>query len=139
MSENEKATTPPAEVRIGRRGCIIGVIIWLVVMTIPAFILLLAIQQEVTIWHGSGFPEREAHPLLQVRLIMEIESRGVSIGTSHISRETETLACVQTNVNYLLWQGQGESASYCDCYQREDPSADWQFNETYTGICQQEE
>jgi hypothetical protein len=111
--------------------------VWFVILLIPGFLLLLAIQQEVAVWHGSGFPDSESHPLAQVKLIMDARTRGVSLTSSHISREDGQNACVQTNVRYLLWQGQGEPASYCDCYQRADNER-WQLSETYGGACRPE-
>ncbi|HRL13767.1 MAG TPA: hypothetical protein PKX07_17940 [Aggregatilineales bacterium] len=117
-----------------RLGCGIALVIWFVILLFPGFLLLLAIQQEVVVWHGRGFPEAESHPLVQVKLIMDARTRGVSITSSHISIEDSQNACVQTNVNYLLWQGTGEAASYCDCYARAGESG-WTLTETYSGAC----
>lgn len=129
------ASISPVRRILGRLGCFVGVSLWVIVLLIPGFLFLLAIEGEIAVWHGAGFPEPEAHPLLQVKLLMEIDTRGLNITASHISHETSTAACVQTNVNYVLWQGEGEPASYCDCYTRPDASASWALSETYPGAC----
>jgi hypothetical protein len=119
---------------VRRIGCGFAVILWAVFMLIPGFLLLLAVQNEVIIWHGSSVPEPEAHPLLQVKLLMEIQTRGVSITTSQPQTSANNQTCMQTHVRYVLWQGQGENVSYCDCYTRLEGGA-WQFMSTASGNC----
>jgi hypothetical protein len=138
QAENAEA---PQVIYVGQRravvrrvGCGVAVILWALFMLIPGFLLLLAVQNEVIIWHGSGVPEPEAHPLLQVKLLMEIQTRGVSITTSSLQAGANHQTCMQTHVRYVLWQGQGENVSYCDCYTRAEGDT-WQFISTVSGSC----
>lgn len=119
----------------GRLGCALGLMIWLIVMLIPGFLFFLATQQEISIWHGGGFPERDYHPALQIKLMMDIDTRGVSITRSYTALAQDTATCVETQVQYVLWQGSGDPAAYCDCYTRASSQADWVYRDTQSGAC----
>jgi len=133
------ALTPPKPKArrglFGRLGCALGLLIWLAVMLIPGFLFLLAVQQEISIWHGGGFPERDYHPALQIKLMMDIDTRGVSITRSYVALSEENATCVETQVQYVLWQGRGEPAAYCDCYTRAQPPNAWSYTGTQQGAC----
>jgi hypothetical protein len=131
---------PPEVIYVGRRsaylkraGCGLAVLLWMVVLLIPGLFFLLAIQGEVALWHGAGVPEPEAHPLLQVKLLMEVETRGLNITRSVPIIQSNDVTCMQTSVNYLLWQGEGNNVSYCDCYRRNGEM--WEFISTNEGNC----
>ncbi|MCU0466943.1 MAG: hypothetical protein MUF38_20555 [Anaerolineae bacterium] len=99
-----------------RAGCIA---IWLPLILLPFVLLILAANGEIVISNGGDMPEPEAHPWLRATLIMEIDTRGLNITRSSIaSRDEGGLTCVQTDVSFLLWQGEGEPARYCDCYEQ---------------------
>jgi hypothetical protein len=117
-----------------RAGCGAAVLLWMVVLLIPAFLFLLAIQGEVALWHSGDVPEGESHPLLQVKLLMEVETRGLNITSSNVVRQDD-LTCMQTSVRYLLWQGEGNNVSYCDCYTRESNESAWELVTTNEGSC----
>ncbi len=146
MAENDlqenrgAAPLPPTPTKarrgvLGRLGCGLGLIVWLIVMLIPGFLFLLAIQQEISIWHGGGFPERDYHPALQIKLMMDIDTRGVSITRSYTAVSEDNATCVETQVQYILWQGRGEPAAYCDCYTRASLQGDWSYRGTQQGAC----
>jgi hypothetical protein len=119
---------------LSRAGCGLFLIFWVVFLSIPTFMFILATEGEIAIWHGDRVPSSSEHPLLQVKLLMDAETRGLNITTSNISGVYDAgEVCVQTHVRYLLWQGEGEAADYCDCYQRVD--ADWVLSRTNTGGC----
>lgn len=118
-----------------RTGCLIAVLLWSLFMLFPMFLFLLAINGEIALWHGGNFPENESHPLLQVKLLSEIQTRGLNITASYVAESSETAACVQTDVRYLLWQGRGENISYCDCYTRETAQSTWTPAATTRGVC----
>lgn len=132
----------PTIIYVGRRkayakraGCGAAVLLWIVVLLIPAFLFLLAVQGEVALWHGGDVPEGGSHPLLQVKLLMEIETRGLNITSSNVVKPEEGLTCMQTHVRYVLWQGEGSNVSYCDCYTRESDEAAWELVTTNEGSC----
>lgn len=145
--ENEQREVPvqnteeqPEIIYVGQRraytrrfGCGLAVLAWLLVLLIPGFLFLLAIQGEIVLWHGGDVPASESHPLLQVKLLMEIETRGLNITRSTPVTQSESETCMQTVVSYLLWQGEGSNVSYCDCYERANET--WQLTSTGDGSC----
>lgn len=119
-----------------RLGCGLALIVWFGILLIPGFLLMLAMQEEVAIWHGGDFPEREYHPALQISLLMDIDTRGVNITRSYIATSSgDTAACVETQVSYVLWQGRGDPATYCDCYTRATAGEAWTYTGTEQGRC----
>jgi hypothetical protein len=42
---------------------------------------------------------------------------------------------MQTDVRYFLWEGEGENATYCDCYQRANADAPWGYRGSTPGAC----
>lgn len=121
--------------KIWRRvGCGIAVVVWLLVMLLPLFFITLAAQGEVRIGHLSDVPNPHEHPLLQVSLISRIDYRGLNIRNSTIDRDGDNM-CIQTNVRYLLWNGEADPATFCDCYARLDSGSDWELVETIMDAC----
>ncbi len=141
---------PPEIIYVGRReahikraGCGCAVIAWSLIMLLPLALFILAAQGEIALWHGDRIPDASAHPMLQVRLLSEIRSQGLVITTSSLAHQSqqdgEARACVQTHVRYLMWEGEGQDASYCDCYARpaeSDANADWQYLGTSLDTCE---
>ncbi|HEX2622673.1 MAG TPA: hypothetical protein VHL11_21080 [Phototrophicaceae bacterium] len=132
----------PAIVYVGRRqayirraGCGCAVLLWALFLLIPGFLLVLATQGEVVVWHENSVPEPALHPLLQVKLLMEVETRGLNITTSTPVNKPDNLTCMQTEVRFVLWQGNGNNVSYCDCYQREGDKQPWTLISTVSGTC----
>lgn len=113
-----------------RVGCWAIVLTWFLVLLIPLVFFILAIEGDITI-KRSGVPDSYEHPLLQLSLIMESDARGLRVTNTSLHHPSDNNLCVQTNVRFLLWEGDGDSASFCDCYTRSDEDADWVF-ETYS-------
>ncbi len=118
-----------------RPGCLLGLLLWMVFLMLPLGLFILAIEGDITIYHGGGVPERLEHPRLQIRLVSEIDYRGLNVNTSSVNRSGSNTMCIQTDVRYLLWQGDGEAATYCDCYGRSDTESAWVFESTAAGQC----
>jgi hypothetical protein len=129
--------TPPAPRRslLVRLGCAGALVIWFALLLTPILLIVLAAQGEIGLWYGARVPDSEAHPLLQVRLLMDIDNQGFSLTHSSINAQTATSTCMQTDVRYFLWEGEGENASYCDCYARADPDAPWAYLASSPGAC----
>ncbi|MBK9122882.1 MAG: hypothetical protein IPM16_07130 [Chloroflexi bacterium] len=124
---------PPMTVRgcLWRAGCLI---IWFPLILLPIVLLALAVQGEIALWHRSDFPDSHEHPFLQAKLLMDIDTRGLNLTRSFIaSGEGSDAVCVQTYVSYMLWQGEGEPSSYCDCYARSGER--WALQSTAAGDC----
>jgi hypothetical protein len=115
---------------IRRAGCIVAVVIWFVILLLPCFLIVLAVQQEITISTGSV-------PGQQIRLwlISEAEARGLAISTASLHQTADNAACVQTDVRYFLWAGESEPSSYCECYQRVSANASWVSTSMASGAC----
>jgi hypothetical protein len=144
------AELEPEIVYVGRRsayakrfGCGAAVLIWVLIMLIPLALFILAVQGEITVSHGNRVPEPDAHPLLQVRILSEVRNAGIVITTSSVASQSteadESRACMLTHVRYLLWEGEGQNASYCDCYVRPADSTsnnDWSYSGTSQNTCE---
>jgi hypothetical protein len=116
-------------------GCLVGLLCFLIIGLIPITFLVLANEGNITISYGDNVPDSHEHPRFQLSLVSEIDFRGFQITQSSIHRIDETHMCLQTNVRYLLWEGDGEAAEYCDCYSRSDEDADWGYVETTFSTC----
>ena len=83
------------------------IIVWLIIMSFPVFALVLASNQQIEL--GSD-PNRH----LRIFLVQEEEANGVGIEWARNARSANT--CTKTSVNYVMWEGEGESVTYCQCY-----------------------
>ena len=128
----EEMTPPPAPRRrpLRRAGCIMALVIWFVVLLLPCFLIVLAVQQEIVITTGSA-------PGQQTRLwlISEADQRGLALSTASVHQSDPNALCVQTNVRFLLWTGHSDPSVYCDCYQRAGENIPWSSTKTTTGEC----
>ena len=119
----------------GRIGFGALLIVWFSVLSLPLVFFVLAIQGDITIRHTGDVPDKHQHPRFQVTLIMDVDNRGLQFTNSAINRADDLNLCIDTQVNYALWQGNGDSARYCDCYTRDASDDDWQFIESTQGAC----
>lgn len=138
---NPDETPVVVKQKMGARGCAwrLGcIVVWLPLILLPLFLLILATQGEVALWHNDRFPDGEEHPFLQAKLLMDIDTRGLNVTRSYISsgNAEDTAVCVQTNVRFLLWQGEGTPVDYCDCYGRNAPAESWEFVARTQGTCE---
>jgi len=83
------------------------ILVWMLVMSFPVISLALATREQVQF--GSD-PNRH----LRIFLLQEDEAAGVGFEWARNSRGNST--CSKTSVNYLLWEGEAESVSFCQCY-----------------------
>ncbi|MFW5708772.1 MAG: hypothetical protein ACOCX5_00995 [Chloroflexota bacterium] len=118
-----------------RPGCLVGIVIWFLVMLLPFALFVLAIEGDITLSYGGDVPDKHAHPLLQVRLVMEPDYRGLSITTASLHREGEANLCIQNNIRFILWQGEGDPVTYCQCYARASVDDEWTSTDTSQGAC----
>lgn len=117
-----------------RIGCGLLLVVWFTVLMLPLFLFILAVNGEIRIGHSGDMPDKHEHPLLELSLVMEADFRGLRITNAAVAqRDGEDALCVQTNVRYLLWQGEGDPATFCDCYAR--AGENWELTETLMGAC----
>ena len=118
---------PPSLAR--RVGCTILVVIWFAFVLSPCILLTLARDGEISITTGE-LPGQE----MRIWLVMEIEQRGVGISTTSRS-EIDGAQCLQTDVRFVLWEGESEPISYCECFTRPDTASTWSSTSSQQGIC----
>lgn len=145
MTNNLPSQSPPPSVEyvfierkrnpLRRLGCTILLILWFIFLLLPLFLFIMAVQKEITIAHAGDIPESYQHPLFQVQLVMEQDYRGLRIVNATLHNGTDTTICVQTNVRYVLWQGEGESATFCRCYERDNSESQWALSEQTLETC----
>lgn len=123
--------------RVGKLGCGIALILWFSFLLLPCAMFSLATAGEITL-SQQGVPEPASQPLMQIKLIMEPDERGLQFTRSFVAVSDDAQLCVQTNVNYVLWQTETEgdqSVVYCDCYASSEENAAWTFTETTLANC----
>ena len=127
-----KPVLPMPTTRVGRFGCGIALVVWFTLLMTPCALFWLAFQGDIILNHAS-IPEAQIHPFLQIGLVMDTETRGLRITRSIPQTVTEQAMCVETWVDYFVWQSDGgaESARYCDCYSRTSSTSPW-FDEGRT-------
>lgn len=135
MSEGQTLTEEtriavPRRSPLRRLGCIAALVLWFAILLLPCFLVVLAVQQEIVISTG-GAPGQQ----LRLWLISEADERGLAVSTASVRQSDPDALCVQTNVSFLLWAGNSDPLSYCDCYERPDASAPWSQTTTNSGEC----
>ena len=120
--------TVSADRRPVSRGCCLSGVLGLVVLAIVPCLLFVFISTGELHWKRGEFVED------RLWLVQEAEAAGLGYSSARIiSRESNGLVCVRTNVIFVLWQGTSENLNYCECYA---PDASGQY--TYTGACASE-
>ena len=104
---------------MSRRSCLLGLAVWLLIITVPFAAVLFAIRGEVT-WHRG--------PIVEDRLWLvnlngtpgEESAGGLAYSSTRLVANPAAAGgqvCAQTHVIFLLWRGHSEPADYCECYQ----------------------
>ncbi len=119
-----------------RLGCGLGIIGWLAFISLPMIFIVLAVRGQITIPRGGDIPNPDSYPRLQVRLVTEMDFRGLNITSTMVERDGSDALCVQTDVRFMLWEGEGDPAVYCECYTRADSGAAWDLTEAREGACE---
>lgn len=76
-------------------------------MLFPVMAVVLATQEQIQI--GK---ETNSH----VRVFLVQEGERVGVGFEWTRRVREPAQCAQTSLIYLMWEGEGDNATYCQCY-----------------------
>ncbi len=101
-----------------RRGCLLGLVVWLLVMTLPLFALLLAIRGEIG-WRRGPFVEDR---LWLVNLDAGPggeQASGLAYSAARLTPRSAAgpgAVCVRTRVYFFLWRGASQPADYCECF-----------------------
>lgn len=133
-SEDSRQPVVPSARRrspVRRIGCMLALGVWALVMVTLCGFFLLATQEQIIISLGSA-PDQVA----RAWLVSEPRERGLGFSWASLHQtQTERSVCVQTDIRFLLWAGTGESATYCDCYQRGGDDQPWELVSTHSGSC----
>ena len=82
-------------------------LIWLLVMSFPVIAAVLATQGEIQLGVRT-----ERH----VRLFLIQESDDEGVGLEWTQPATTSDDCRHGRIFYFMWEGAGENANYCTCY-----------------------
>ena len=89
-----------------RRLGYLGVfILWLIVMAFPFVAFTLATNGELKIGSES---------YLRLFLVQEVEASGVGFEWRRELFQPDN--CLRTSVGFLMWEGQSEGVSFCQCF-----------------------
>lgn len=136
-ARTRKPVLPMPTTRLGKLGCGFALVVWFTILLTPCALFWLAFQGDIVISHGS-IPEPQEHPLLRISLIMDADQRGFQFTRSILQpSQAEDALCVETVVNYLMWQSKDSAppAVYCDCYSRTQTNANWFFDSREESAC----
>ncbi|MCA9940391.1 MAG: hypothetical protein KC418_17255 [Anaerolineales bacterium] len=89
-----------------RTGCLLLILFWLFLMSLPLLAVNIARGGQVRLGAQDG-----AH--LRIFLVQEEKLNGLGLEWARDVAGTGT--CRHTSVTYLMWEGQGTSADYCQC------------------------
>lgn len=120
----------PRRSPLRRAGCIAALVIWFSILLLPCFLIVLAVQQEIVISTG-GAPGQQ----LRLWLISEPDERGLALSTASVEQSNADNICVETTVRFLLWAGNAEPSSYCECYHRESDGDPWALTSMDAAAC----
>lgn len=134
-TENLQTAAPASaasQPRSRRRRLLLSValVIWFTLLLLPCVLFTLAINQEIVISTGD-LPGQQ----LRVWLVMEPMQRGLGYSFASVAQRSENSACLTTNNGFLLWQGRGEPASYCECYERASAAEPWTLASVDMAAC----
>jgi hypothetical protein len=98
--------------------------VWLLIMLFPVVAVLLATQNQIEVGREQG-----RH--LRLFLLQEREQQGIGIEWSRPAAPPAVdTRCRQTRLIYLMWVGEGDNVSYCQCF-----DGDGSLRESHQGSC----
>ncbi len=104
----EPATQPRVHMKrwLRRFLYLLIVLIWIAIMSLPFLAVMVAARGQVQLGDDTG-----RH--LRIFLVQQRGAAGIGIENQRPLRQSTD--CTKTTVTYLLWEGTGENASYCQC------------------------
>lgn len=114
--------------RLRRLGCGIGLVIWAILLLFPCMAIVLISQGEIAVQLGN-VPGQS----LRIWLVQDATERGLGIARPSIHTDDNANVCLQTDTNFLMWMGKGETTSYCECYAHNGDN--WKSVSAAQGIC----
>ena len=81
--------------------------LWLILLAFPAVAFILATRDQIQV--GDD-------PAQHLRLFLVSEPQAQGVGIERARRLKNPNGCSQTNVAFLMWEGESESIVYCQCF-----------------------
>lgn len=103
--ETTTATTEATPPRRRGRGCLTGVIIFIVMAACPILFFNLLFNGQLVFG-----PENN-----QWRIFLLQETGQEGVGVQHTQIIDEEAKCQQTSIRYFMFSGEGENNVYCSC------------------------
>jgi len=103
-----------------RSSCCVMFAVWVIVMLMPCFFVTLLVNKEI-VFSRSDLPEHE----YRLFILEETDLRGFGFSRARVESggADEDNFCMVTSISYLLWEGEGDGLTYCNCYEK--AGEDW--------------
>lgn len=111
----------------GRMGCYAALVLWFTLILSPCLCLALAAQGQISVQLGD-VPGQT----LRIWLLNEARERGIGISRP-LTQVNNDQTCIQTEVSFVLWMGEGKATHYCECYTRQE--TEWILSSTSGDAC----
>lgn len=129
MSNPTQQAAKPRRSPLSRLGCAVALILWFTLLLSPCFMIVLATRGEISVTTGPA-PEQR----VRIWLIQEADQSGIGISSGTMIQHEDEI-CVQTDVNFVLWQGEAQPVQYCECYIQAKET--FQLTDVTQAACQQ--
>ncbi len=83
------------------------ILVWLVIMLFPITAFVLSTRGQINLGQN---------PKRHVRLFMVQEEDSNGVGVEWARRSRRNSDCALTSVRYILWEGDEEPVSFCQCF-----------------------
>ena len=83
------------------------IIVWLFIMAFPVVAFTLSTRGQINLGNEQG-----NH--IRIFLLQEVDNEGVGFEWTRETRRSEN--CLTTSINYLMWDGEGEPVTFCQCF-----------------------
>jgi len=112
--------TQSAKKWLRRSGCLVIFLVWLAFMLLPCAVVTLLVNKEIT-FSRSELPDHE----YRLFALQEPDLRGFGFSRTGVKSGGKDApnVCMLTQVSYLLWEGEAEGLTYCNCYEK--AGTDW--------------
>lgn len=115
MSEVVNQETRGTGNRLKRLGCALGAIVWFILLILPCFAIVLVTRDEIVIQVGD-LPGQA----VRVWLVSGAKERGLAMSIPSVKiSDSSQRACLLTNVQFLLWDGENMPTQFCECFLRQ--------------------
>ena len=107
-----------------RLAIVLLLLVWASVMAFPIFAVLLATQNQLQVGEEQG-------RRLRLYLVQERAQEGIGIEWARpVAGTGDDAYCLQTSIRYLMWVGEGQNVTYCQCF-----TGDRSLQESNRGLC----